>query len=225
MVTALIGKKLGMSQVFSSAGEVTPVTVIQAGPCIITQIKSVERDGYCALQLGFGLKKSQRTTKPLLGHLNKCGKGPFAVLREVRVPDVKDFEVGQEVTADLFQIGELVHVVGVSKGKGFAGTIKRWNFSRGPMSHGGMNKRPPGSIGCSATPSRVIKGRKMPGHMGRRRVTVKGLKVIDIRPEENTILIQGAVPGGEEVVVLHRVRAQEVVTLHLLGALDPGGQP
>lgn len=202
MVTALIGKKLGMSQVFSSAGEVTPVTVIQAGPCIITQIKSVERDGYNALQLGFGPKKTQRTTKPLLGHLDKCGKGPFAVLREVRVPDVKDFELGQEVTADLFQIGELVHVVGISKGKGFAGTIKRWNFSRGPMSHGGMNKRPPGSIGCSATPSRVIKGRKMPGHMGRRRLTVKGLKVIDIRPEENTILIQGAVPGGRNGTVV-----------------------
>ena len=201
MVNALIGKKLGMSQLFSPDGEVTPVTVIQAGPCTVTQIKSVDRDGYNAVQLGFGEKKPQRTKKPLLGHFKKSGKGPFAVVREVRVDDVGEFELGQEVSADIFQVGELVHVVGRSKGKGFAGTIKRWNFSRGPMSHGGMNKRPPGSIGCSASPSRVIKGRKMPGQMGNRRATVKGLMVVDIRPEENIILIRGAVPGGRNGLV------------------------
>jgi large subunit ribosomal protein L3 len=201
MINALIGKKLGTTQLFSSDGEVTPVTVIQAGPCTITQIKNAESDGYNALQLGFGEKKPQRTTKPMLGHLKKCGKGPFAVLREVRVNDVEDFELGQEISADIFQVGELVHVVGKSKGKGFAGTIKRWNFSRGPMSHGGMNKRPPGSIGCSATPSRVVKGKKMPGQMGNRRVTVKGVKVVDVRPEENIILLRGAVPGGRNGVV------------------------
>ena len=201
MVNALIGKKLGMSQLFSPDGEVTPVTVIQAGPCTVTQIKSVDRDGYNAVQLGFGEKKPQRTKKPSLGHFKKSGKGPFAVLREVRVDDVGEFELGQEVSADIFQVGELVHVVGRSKGKGFAGTIKRWNFSRGPMSHGGMNKRPPGSIGCSASPSRVIKGRKMPGQMGNRRTTVKGLMVVDVRPEENIILIRGAVPGGRNGVV------------------------
>ena len=201
MVNALIGKKLGMSQLFSPDGEVTPVTVIQAGPCTVTQIKSVDRDGYNAVQLGFGEKKPQRTKKPSLGHFKKSGKGPFAVLREVRVADVGEFELGQEVSADIFQVGELVHVVGRSKGKGFAGTIKRWNFSRGPMSHGGMNKRPPGSIGCSASPSRVIKGRKMPGQMGNRRTTVKGLMVVDVRPEENIILIRGAVPGGRNGVV------------------------
>jgi len=137
----------------------------------------------------------------LLGHFKKSGKGPFAVVREVRVDDVGEFELGQEVSADIFQVGELVHVVGKSKGKGFAGTIKRWNFSRGPMSHGGMNKRAPGSIGCSATPARVIKGRKMPGQMGNRRATVKGLMVVDVRPEENIILIRGAVPGGRNGVV------------------------
>jgi len=202
MVNALIGKKLGMSQLFSPGGEVTPVTVIQAGPCTITQIKSFENDGYNALQLGFGEKKPQRTTKPVLGHLKKCGKGPFTFLREVRVDDVGEFELGQEVGADIFQVGELVQVMARSKGKGFAGTIKRWNFSRGPMSHGGMNKRPPGSIGCSATPSRVIKGRKMPGQMGNRRVTVKGAKIVDVRPEENIILIKGAVPGAKNGVVL-----------------------
>ena len=201
MVNALIGKKLGMSQLFSPDGEVTPVTVIQAGPCTVTQIKSVESDGYNAVQLGFGEKKPQRTKKPSLGHFKKSGKGPFAVLREVRVDDVGEFELGQEVSADIFQVGELVHVAGRSKGKGFAGTIKRWNFSRGPMSHGGMNKRPPGSIGCSASPSRVIKGRKMPGQMGNRRTTVKGLMVVDVRPEENIILIRGAVPGGRNGVV------------------------
>ena len=201
MVNALIGKKLGMSQLFSPDGEVTPVTVIQAGPCTVTQIKSVDRDGYNAVQLGFGEKKPQRTKKPSLGHFKKSGKGPFAVVREVKVDDVGEFELGQEVSADIFQVGELVHVVGRSKGKGFAGTIKRWNFSRGPMSHGGMNKRAPGSIGCSATPARVVKGRKMPGQMGNRRTTVKGLMVVDVRPEENIILIRGAVPGGRNGVV------------------------
>ncbi len=201
MVNALIGKKLGMSQLFSPDGEVTPVTVIQVGPCTVTQIKSVASDGYNAVQLGFGEKKPQRTKKPLLGHFKKSGKGPFAVVREVRVDDVGEFELGQEVSADIFQVGELVQVVGKSKGKGFAGTIKRWNFSRGPMSHGGMNKRAPGSIGCSATPARVIKGRKMPGQMGNRRATVKGLMVVDVRPEENIILIRGAVPGGRNGVV------------------------
>ncbi len=201
MVNALIGKKLGMSQLFSPDGEVTPVTVIQVGPCTVTQIKSVASDGYNAVQLGFGERKPQRTNKPLLGHFKKSGKGPFAVVREVRVDDVGEFELGQEVSADMFQVGELVNVVGRSKGKGFAGTIKRWNFSRGPMSHGGMNKRAPGSIGCSATPARVIKGRKMPGQMGNRRATVKGLMVVDVRPEENIILIRGAVPGGRNGVV------------------------
>ena len=201
MVNALIGKKLGMSQLFSPDGEVTPVTVIQVGPCTVTQIKSVASDGYNAVQLGFGEKKPQRTKKPLLGHFKKSGKGPFAVVREVRVDDVGEFELGQEVNADIFQVGELVHVVGKSKGKGFAGTIKRWNFSRGPMSHGGMNKRAPGSIGCSATPARGIKGRKMPGQMGNRKATVKGLMVVDVRPEENIILIRGAVPGGRNGVV------------------------
>ena len=201
MVNALIGKKLGMSQLFSPDGEVTPVTVIQAGPCTVTQIKSVDSDGYNAVQLGFGERKPQRTKKPLLGHFKKSGKGPFAVVREVRVDDVGEFELGQEVSADIFQVGELVQVVGRSKGKGFAGTIKRWNFSRGPMSHGGMNKRAPGSIGCSATPARVVKGRKMPGQMGNRRATVKGLMVVDVRPEENIILIRGAVPGGRNGVV------------------------
>ena len=191
-----------MTQVFSSEGETIPVTVIQAGPCTITQIKSAENDGYNALQLGFGTRKPQRTSKPMLGHLSKSAKGPFAILREVRVDDSADFELGQEISADIFRVGERVQVMGTSKGKGFAGTIKRWNFSRGPMSHGGMNKRPPGSIGCSATPSRVIKGRKMPGQMGNRKVTVKGITVVDVRPDKNIILLRGGVPGGRNGVVI-----------------------
>jgi large subunit ribosomal protein L3 len=202
MVSTLIGKKLGMSQLFSPDGEATPVTVIQVGPCTITQIKSVDNDGYNALQLAFGEKKPRSTTKPLLGHFKRCGKGPFKAIKEVKVDEVEDFELGQEISADIFQIGELVHVMGKSKGKGFSGTIKRWNFSRGPMSHGGMSKRRPGSIGASAFPSRVIKGRKMPGQMGNRRVTVKGLKIVDVRPEENIILVKGAVPGARNGVVL-----------------------
>jgi large subunit ribosomal protein L3 len=204
MVNALIGKKLGMSQLFSSSGEVTAVTVVQAGPCTIADIKTMERDGYSALQLGFGDKKPRRATKPLLGHCKKCGKGPFAVLSEVKVSEVKDFQLGQELRADIFQVGELVQVMGTSKGKGFAGTIKRWNFTRGPMSHGGMNKRPPGSIGSSAWPSRVVKGKKLPGHMGNRRVTVKNLRVVDVRPEQNLIFLRGAVPGGRNGILMIR---------------------
>jgi large subunit ribosomal protein L3 len=202
MVSSLIGKKLGMSQVFSPEGEAIPVTVIQVGPCTVTQIKSLENDGYNAIQLGFGEGKPKRIPKPQLGHLKNCGKGPFTALREVRVDEIKDFELGQEIRVDIFEVGERVNIIGTSKGKGFAGTIKRWNFSRGPMSHGGMNKRPPGSIGCSATPARVIKGRKMPGQMGDRQVTVKGVKVVDVRAEENLILIKGAVPGGRNGTVV-----------------------
>jgi large subunit ribosomal protein L3 len=202
MVSTLIGKKLGMSQLFSPDGEATPVTIIQAGPCTITQIKRVEKEGYNALQLAFGEKKPQGTTKPLLGHLKRCGKGPFEVIKEVKVDGVEDFELGQQISANIFQIGELVQVMGRSKGKGFSGTVKRWNFSRGPMTHGGMSKRRPGSIGSSAFPSRVIKGRRMPGHMGDRRVTVKGLKIVDVRAEENIILVEGAVPGARNAVVL-----------------------
>jgi large subunit ribosomal protein L3 len=174
------------------------------GPCTITQIKTIERDGYNALQLGFGPRKPKATTKPVLGHLKKSGKGPFACLREVEVSEVKEFELGQELGADIFQAGELIHVTGTSKGKGFAGTVKRWKFSRGPMSHGSMNKRPPGSIGSSAWPSRVVPGKKLPGHMGNRRVTMKNLKVVDVRPDQNVILIQGAVPGGRNGILMIR---------------------
>lgn len=204
MANALIGKKLGMSQIFASDGEVIPVTVVQAGPCTVTQIKTVERDGYNALQLGFEEQKPRRSNKPLLGHFQKCGQGPFRILREIKVSEVNDFQLGQEINADIFQVGELLQVTGTSKGKGFAGTIKRWNFSRGPMSHGGMNKRPPGSIGAAAFPARVIKGKKMPGRMGNRQVTVKNLKVVEVRPGQNLLFLKGPVPGGSNGILLLR---------------------
>jgi large subunit ribosomal protein L3 len=209
MVNALIGKKLGMSQLFSPDGEVTPVTVIQAGPCTVTQIKSVDSDGYNAVQLGFGERKPERTQKPLLGHFKKSGKGPFAVVREVKVDDVGEFELGQEVNADIFQVGELVQVVGRSKGKGFAGTIKRWNFKGQDATHGNsLSHRVPGSIGQNQTPGRVFKGKKMAGHMGNRKTTVQSLEVVRVDAERNLLLVKGAVPGaaGNDVIVKPAVK-------------------
>jgi len=195
MVKTIIGRKLGMTQIFSEDGLAIPVTVLEAGPCFVTQIKSNETDGYTALQLGFGSKKAKRTNKALMGHFNRSGKGPFRVIKEVRIDNIKEFDLGQEIKVDIFQVGEKVDVVGTSKGKGFAGTIKRWGFKRGPITHGSKNARPPGSIGCSAWPSRVIKGKKLPGHLGNQRVTVKNLKVVDVRPDENLMVVKGAVAG------------------------------
>ncbi len=204
MIKAIIGRKLGMTQVFGPDGEAIPVTVVQAGPCFVTQIKKQEKDGYNALQLGFGEQKPQRVNKPLMGHFQRCGKGPFKTLKEVRVENTDEFDLGQEIKADIFQVGERVDVIGTSKGCGFAGTVKRWGFHRGPVTHGSKNTRPPGSIGCSAFPSRVVKGKKMPGHMGNKRVTVKSLQIVDVRPEQNLLLIKGAVAGAPNSLVLIR---------------------
>ena len=204
MIKTIIGRKLGMTQVFGEEGEAIPVTVLEAGPCFITQVKTVENDGYNALQLGYGIQKPKRVNKPLTGHFAKSGKGPFRILREVRVDSTDGFDLGQEIKVDIFQVGERVDVIGTSKGRGFAGTIKRWGFHRGPVSHGSKNTRPPGSIGCSAWPSRVIKGKKLPGHMGNRRVTVKSLQVVDVRPEQNLLLVKGAVAGAPNSFVIIR---------------------
>lgn len=195
MCKGLIAKKLGMTRVFNPDGNLVPVTVVQAGPCVVTQIKTVETDGYNALQVAFGAKKEQRVNKPMRGHFAKAGEQCFSVVKEFAVEDPSQFTLGQEITVDLFKVGDLVDVVGVSKGKGFAGTIKRHRFSRGPAGHGSHNVREPGSIGCSAWPSRVTKGKRMPGHMGVDQKTVKNLQIVDIRPEENLLLIKGAVPG------------------------------
>jgi len=196
MIKGLLGKKVGMTGIFSPDGEHLPGTVLEVGPCVVTQVKTKATDGYDAIQVGFGAKKSSRVNKPVAGHLAKSGGRAFSLLREFPVDDPEQYEVGQTITAELFSIGEKVDVSGTTKGRGFSGTIKRHGFARGPMSHGGMNKRRPGSIGCSAWPSKVIKGKKLPGQYGNARKTVRNLVVVDVRPEENLVLVKGAVPGA-----------------------------
>lgn len=204
MVKALIGRKLEMMQLFADDGSVLPVTLIQAGPCVVTQIKTPERDGYAAVQLGYGNAKAKNVTKPLKGHLDKVGKGYFEVLHEVRTDQAGQFQAGQEVSVEVFAVGEVVDVTGTSKGKGFAGTIRRWNFQRGPAGHGSKNIREPGSTGNATYPGRVIKGKKMPGQKGNKRVTLMGLKIVDIRPEENLLIVKGNVPGCRNGIVYIR---------------------
>lgn len=194
MCKGLMGRKLGMTGFFAPDGRHIPVTVIEAGPCVVTQIKTVEKEGYNALQLGCGSKTPKAVNKPLQGHLKKSG-GAFALLREFPVDNPADYTIGQTVSLEMFQIGETVDVVGHTKGRGFAGVIKRHGFHRGPMTHGSKNVRPPGSIGCSAWPSKVTKGKKMPGRYGNERKTISNLKIVDIRPEQNLLLIKGAIPG------------------------------
>ncbi len=202
MCKGLIGKKLGMTSIFTQEGRYVPVTVVQAGPCTVTQIKLVGTDGYDALQLGFGQKKPKRVNKPLKGHFAKAGERLFSVLKEVSVDQPKDFNVGQEIKVDIFSVGEKVDVIGTSKGRGFAGVIKRHGFHGGKKTHGSKSHRIPGSIGCSAWPAKVIKGKKLPGHYGVERNTVKNLEIVDIRPDQNLILIKGALPGPVSGTVL-----------------------
>lgn len=208
MINGIIGRKMGMTQLFAKDGTVTPVTVIKAGPCVVVQTKSASgRDGYNAVQLGLVEEKPVRlknVTKPMRGHFEKTGGGvpPTRILREIRLQDEPGVSIGDQVKADLFADGDSVEVVGKSKGRGFAGTIKRHNFQRGPMSHGSMNIRKPGSIGQSAYPSRVIKGTKSSGHMGDVRVTVKGLSVARVDAENNIIMVRGAVPGANGSLVI-----------------------
>ncbi len=202
MEKGLIGRKLGMTQVFSEEGAAVPVTVIEAGPCVVIQKKSQETDGYEAVQLGFGRKKPGRVTKPLQGHFKKADKGFFRVLREFRLENAKDYEVGSELNVDIFSVGEYVDVVGISKGRGFAGGVKRHGFKGGKASHGSMFHRAPGSIGASADPSRVLKGKKLPGHMGDSRVSVQNLLVFGVRPDRNLLLVRGSVPGSMNGIVL-----------------------
>ncbi|GLI36082.1 50S ribosomal protein L3 [Desulforhabdus amnigena] len=204
MIKAIIGRKLEMTQVFTEDGTNVPVTLVQVGPCTISQIKTVERDGYSALQIAFETCKPKNINKPLKGHLDKVGKGYFKVLREVRMDDVSQYELGQDVTVENFQIGERIDVIGTSKGKGYAGTIKRWGFQRGPDGHGSKNVREPGSTGNATFPGRVIKGKKMPGQKGNKRVTTMGLKIIDVRPEDNLLLVKGAIPGARNGIVFIR---------------------
>lgn len=196
MSNGILGKKLGMTGFFSHNGQFLPVTVIEAGPCTVVQIKTVANDGYSALQLGFGVKKKTRVTKPLQGHFLKSGDKQFAILREFSTENPEEFQVGQEITLGMFAVGEKIEVSGTTKGHGFSGTIKRHGFHRGPKTHGSRNYRAPGSIGNSAWPSKVIKGRKMPGQHGNTRASVRNLEIVDIRPQDNVILVKGAIPGA-----------------------------
>ena len=199
-MAALLGRKLGMTQVFGEAGRVERVSVVEAGPCPVTGIRTHERDGYEAVQLGFGAAKEKRLTNAELGHLKKADAPALRRLVEFR-DEAGELQVGETVTVEVFEKGQTVKVSGTSKGKGFQGTVKRHNFSRGPQSHGSHNVRAPGSIGASATPSRVFKGIRGPGQMGNKRVTQRGLEVVDVVPDENLLLLRGSVPGPRGGIV------------------------
>ena len=191
----LIGRKIGMTQVFDEKGDVVPVTVIEAGPCTVTEIRTSERDGYTALQLGFGTNKEKRFTKPYLGQFTKRNLPPSRHLREFRIPDVSAYTLGQTLNASVFEKGEHIDVEGTTKGRGFAGIIKRHGFKGGHASHGPTMGREPGSIGSSAYPSRVIKGKRLPGRMGGKPLTSKNLMVAGVDAEQNVVLVRGAIPG------------------------------
>jgi len=205
MANFILARKLGMTAIFAEDSNIVPVTVLEAGPCTVVYKKTLERDGYKAVQLGFLPKKPSRINKPLLGHFKKANIiGGFYYLREFRVEDLEAFEIGQVITVDGFKVGDKVTVTGTSKGRGFAGTVKRWGFKTGPQTHGSRSHRIPGSIGTSTFPGRVIKGKKMAGHMGNRRVTIKNLTVVEVRPEQNLLLLKGAVPGSRNSLVMIR---------------------
>jgi len=207
MCKGMIGKKLGMTGVFSSDGRQIPVTVLQVGPCVVTQIKTVATDGYNSLQLAFGSKKKTHVNKPMLGHFGKSGSEVYAHVMEFPVDNPAEYTLGQTIPIDMFAIGDMVDVSGVSIGRGFSGVIRRHGFSGGRNTHGSHCLRIPGSIGCSAWPSRVVKGKKLPGQYGNVHKTVKNLMIVDIRPEEQVILLKGAVPGaGSGIVTIKKTK-------------------
>ena len=201
MNKALIGRKIGMTQIFDNEGKVIPVTVIEVGPCTVTQIKTVEQDGYQAVQLGFGDVKEKKLTRPELGKFTKAKLTPKKYLREFRLDSIEGMNVGDELKADVFQVGDKVDVQGTSKGKGFQGVIKRHGQSRGPMGHGSMYHRRPGSMGPTSTPGRVFPGKKLPGHMGALTVTIQNLEVIKVDLDKNAILVKGSVPGAKGAIL------------------------
>ena len=210
MKKAILGKKLGMTQLFGEDGVLIPVTVIEAGPCRVIQKKTAETDGYDAVQVGFCEKKEKHTTKPLQGHFKKAGTGYMKYLKEFKLENAAEMNVGDEIKADVFAEGDSVDVTGISKGKGFAGTIKRWGTHRGPMTHGSGYHRGPGSMGACSTPSRVMKGKKLAGHLGVEKVTIQNLSIVKIDAEKNILAIRGAVPGpkGGLVVIKNSVKAR-----------------
>lgn len=214
----ILGRKEGMTQIYTEDGEVVPVTVVEAGPCYVIQVKTIEKDNYSAVQVGFKEKKLSRTTKPLKGHFKNAdladegGEGEkkksklraLNYLKEFRVADPSEFKPGDEIKADVFEEGDLVDVSGFSKGRGFAGVMKRWNFRGGPAGHGGMCDRRPGAIGMHSDPSRVFKGKKMAGHFGNERITVRNLEVVAVDPERHVLLLKGAVPGARNGLLFIR---------------------
>jgi large subunit ribosomal protein L3 len=202
----LIGKKVGMSQIFDDKGEVIPVTVIEAGPCTVTELRTAELNGYAAVQLGFGAVREKRMGRPVLGQFRKRNLSPNRHLREFRVDDTAGLEVGQSLTVSIFEKGRHVDVLGVTKGRGFAGVVKRHKFVAGHASHGPTAGKQPGSIGSSAYPSRVIKGKRLPGRMGGVNLTIKNLEVVGVDPEQNVLLVRGAVPGPPNGLVVVKKR-------------------
>lgn len=202
MIQGLIGKKIGMTQLFDQESIMVVVTLVEAGPCYIVSKKTIQSDGYEALQLGFGIGKPQRFNKPMSGHFNKSKVPPLKILKEFKVEKVEDYELGQEIKADIFNSDDILDITGVSKGKGFSGTMKRYGFRGGPSSHGGMAHRRPGSIGQASYPGRVFKGIKMAGRMGGRNTTVRGARVVSVNPEQNLIAIKGSLPGPNGGILL-----------------------
>ena len=195
MSIGLLGNKIGMTQIFDESGNIIPVTILKVGPCIITQIKTEIKDGYNAIQVGYSNTSNKSLTQSELGHLQKSNIQPLKYLKEFRIDNVAEFEVGQVLNVDLLSINQLVNIKGKTVGKGFSGLQKRYNFTRGPMTHGSKNHRAPGSIGMGTTPGRVLPGKKMPGQMGNKLTTIKKLKVIQLSSEENILIIKGSVPG------------------------------
>ena len=201
MKKGIIGKKVGMTQIFDEVGNVIPVTVIETTPNTVVQIKTIEKDGYNAIQLGYGEIKDKHINKPEKGHFSKANLTPKKHLREFRVENIENYKVGDEVKADIFQAGEKIDVQGITKGKGFQGVIKRHGQHRGPMGHGSMYHRRPGSMGPTSTPGRVFKGKKLPGHMGKNTVTIQNLDVVKVDMDKNVILIKGSVPGAKGAIL------------------------
>jgi len=202
----LIGKKIGMTQFFSEKGEAIPVTVIEAGPCTVTELRTADRDGYTAIQLGFGTNKESRFTRPVLGQFKKRNLTPSRFIREFRVGDLDGIEVGQKLTVTIFEKGQHVDIQGVTKGRGFAGVVKRHGFAAGHASHGPTHGKQPGSIGASAYPSRVVKGKRLPGHMGNVFLTQKNLEIVAVDAEQNVVMVRGAVPGPTNGLVILKKR-------------------
>lgn len=202
MIKGIIGKKMGMTQIFLEDGTCIPVSIVQAGPCVVTQKKTIENDGYSAVQVGFDSISASSATKPQLGHCTKSGHGVFRYLKELKLDGMSDLNIGDSLTVAQFQPGEYIDVTGTSIGKGFQGVIKRWNFSGGRATHGSRFHRAPGSIGASATPSHVFKNKKMPGQLGNTKVTVQRLQVVKIDSSQNLLLIKGAIPGHRNNIVI-----------------------